>query len=81
MKKILIIEDDEAIADILQDFLTINGFESRIVHDGAEGLKAALTKDYDLILLDVMLPTKLEVELWGVGGGVLMVGGIRSRCR
>lgn len=63
MKKILIIEDDEAIADILQDFLTINGFESRIVHDGAEGLKAALTKDYDLILLDVMLPTIDGIEI------------------
>lgn len=44
-------------------FLTINGFESRIVHDGAEGLKAALTKDYDLILLDVMLPTIDGIEI------------------
>ena len=63
MKNILIIEDDEAIADIVQDFLTINGFESTIVHDGAAGLAAALTKEYDLILLDVMLPRMDGIEV------------------
>ncbi|MBO0457885.1 response regulator transcription factor [Enterococcus hulanensis] len=63
MKNILIIEDDEAIADIVQDFLTINGFESTIVHDGAAGLAAALTKEYDLILLDVMLPGMDGIEV------------------
>ncbi|WP_137663079.1 response regulator transcription factor [Enterococcus hulanensis] len=63
MKNILIIEDDEAIADIVQDFLTINGFESTIVHDGTAGLAAALTKEYDLILLDVMLPGMDGIEV------------------
>lgn len=63
MKNILIIEDDEAIADIVQDFLTINGFESTIVHDGSAGLAAALTKEYDLILLDVMLPGMDGIEV------------------
>lgn len=63
MKNILIIEDDEAIADIVQDFLTINGFESTIVHDGVAGLAAALTKEYDLILLDVMLPGMDGIEV------------------
>ncbi|MBO0410884.1 response regulator transcription factor [Enterococcus hulanensis] len=63
MKNILIIEDDEAIADIVQDFLTINGFESTIVHDGAAGLTAALNKEYDLILLDVMLPGMDGIEV------------------
>ncbi|MDT2662451.1 response regulator transcription factor [Enterococcus hulanensis] len=63
MKNILIIEDDEAISDIMQDFLTINGFESTIVHDGTAGLAAALTKEYDLILLDVMLPGMDGIEV------------------
>lgn len=63
MKNILIIEDDEAIAEIERDFLTINGFESTIVHDGAAGLAAALKKEYDLILLDVMLPGMDGIEV------------------
>lgn len=63
MKKILIIEDDAAIADILQDFLTINHFESTVIHDGGEGLTEALKNIYDLILLDVMLPTMDGIEV------------------
>ena len=56
MKKILIIEDDKAIAEIQRDFLEINGFETFIVEDGLEGLKEATSSSYDLILLDLMLP-------------------------
>lgn len=56
MKKILIVEDDKAIAEIERDFLEINGFETAIVRDGLEGLKYAFSGDYDLILLDLMLP-------------------------
>ena len=56
MKKILIIEDDKAIAEIQRDFLEINGFETFIVEDGLEGLKEATSGLYDLILLDLMLP-------------------------
>ncbi|MGK0605411.1 response regulator transcription factor [Enterococcus gilvus] len=63
MKKILIIEDDAAIADIVQDFLTINHFESTVIHDGWEGLTEALKNIYDLILLDVMLPTMDGIEV------------------
>lgn len=63
MKKILIIEDDAAIADIVQDFLTINHFESTVIHDGGEGLTEALKNIYDLILLDVMLPTMDGIEV------------------
>ncbi len=63
MKKILIIEDDAAIADIVQDFLTINHFESTVIHDGGEGLTEALKNIYDLILLDVMLPTMDGLEV------------------
>ena len=56
MAKILIIEDDSAIAAIERDYLTINGFDAVIRADGESGLRAGLTGDYALILLDLMLP-------------------------
>lgn len=56
MKKILIIEDDISIAEIERDFLEIEGFETEIVQDGAAGCRMAVSNDYDLILLDLMLP-------------------------
>jgi DNA-binding response OmpR family regulator len=56
LKKILIIEDDKAIAEIERDFLEINGFETSIVEDGVEGLKQATSGEFNLILLDLMLP-------------------------
>jgi len=56
MKKILIIEDDIAIAEIERDFLEMDGFEITIATDGTEGLKQASTDNFDLILLDLMLP-------------------------
>lgn len=56
MQKILIVEDDPNIAGLERDFLTINGYETEVAADGEEGLRLALTGDYDLILLDVMLP-------------------------
>jgi DNA-binding response OmpR family regulator len=58
MKKILVIEDDVAIADIERDFLEINGFETTIEADGTKGTKKALSGLFDLILLDLMLPGK-----------------------
>lgn len=57
MKKILIIEDDISIAEIERDFLEINGYETKIISDGREGMEEALKGDYTLILLDVMLPS------------------------
>jgi DNA-binding response OmpR family regulator len=56
MKKILIIEDEKSIAELERDYLEINGFETEIVLTGDVGLQMALTHDYDLLLLDVMLP-------------------------
>lgn len=56
LKKILIIEDDKSIAEIERDFLEISGFKTFIVADGIEGLKQASSGEYDLILLDLMLP-------------------------
>lgn len=55
-KRILIIEDDVAIAELEKDYLEINGFEAVIRQDGAKGLELALNEPYDLIVLDLMLP-------------------------
>lgn len=57
MAKILIIEDDKNIANLEKDYLEMNGYETQIVSDGLVGLKEARTKKYDLIIIDVMLPT------------------------
>ncbi|MBE5882383.1 MAG: response regulator transcription factor [Lachnospiraceae bacterium] len=56
MNKILIIEDEEAIADLQKDYLEINDFQVTIENDGAKGLEEALRTDYDLVILDLMLP-------------------------
>lgn len=58
MKSILIIEDDESIAELERDYLEITGFDTEIAMTGTRGLELALNKDFDLILLDVMLPGK-----------------------
>ncbi len=56
MSKILIIEDEIEIADLEKDYLELSGFEVAIANDGNKGLMMALTEDYDLIILDLMLP-------------------------
>ena len=56
MSKILIVEDEESIADLEKDYLELSGFEVAICNNGDDGLKAALEKDYDLLILDLMLP-------------------------
>ena len=55
-KKILIIEDEEAIADLEKDYLELSDFDVTIKADGESGLEEALGHDYDLIILDLMLP-------------------------
>jgi DNA-binding response OmpR family regulator len=56
MQKILIIEDDQSIADLLSDYLEISGFESEVCTDGSSGYQQILNNSYDLIILDIMLP-------------------------
>lgn len=63
MKRILIIEDDIAIAELERDYLEISGYETEIATDGDMGLKLACNKTFDLILLDLMLPLKNGFEL------------------
>ena len=56
MSKILIIEDEEAIADLEKDYLELSGFEVQVANDGTTGLKLALTDNFNLVILDLMLP-------------------------
>ena len=56
MKKILLVEDDNGIAELERDYLEASGFSVDISSDGDEGKRLALTGAYSLVLLDVMLP-------------------------
>ncbi|MCU6762930.1 Staphylococcal respiratory response protein A [uncultured Roseburia sp.] len=56
MSKILIIEDEEAIADLEKDYLELSGFEVEIETRGDSGLERALNHDFDMFILDLMLP-------------------------
>ena len=56
MSKILIVEDEEAIADLEKDYLELSGFEVQIASDGTSGLKKALEEEFHLVILDLMLP-------------------------
>ena len=58
MSKILIVEDDELIAELERDYLEAGGFEVEIEMDGNKGLKRAFGGGYDALILDVMLPGK-----------------------
>jgi DNA-binding response OmpR family regulator len=55
-RKVLIVEDDQAIAELERDFLEVNGYEVTLRADGRQALEEALEQEYDLIILDVMLP-------------------------
>lgn len=56
MSRILIIEDEESIADLEKDYLELSGFEVDIEGEGTTGLERALKEDFQLVILDLMLP-------------------------
>lgn len=56
MSRILIIEDEESIADLEKDYLELSGFEVETENSGDTGLKRSLEEEFDLIILDLMLP-------------------------
>lgn len=56
MSRILIVEDEVAIADLEKDYLELSGFDVEIENDGKSGLDRALNEDFDLFILDLMLP-------------------------
>jgi len=56
MSRILIVEDEESIAELEKDYLELSGFEVEIENNGEAGLHKALHVDFDLVILDLMLP-------------------------
>ena len=63
MKKILIVEDESSISDFVKLELEYEGYQVSIKEDGREALKEALENDYDLIILDIMLPSMNGFEI------------------
>jgi len=63
MRKVLIVEDDEAMAVALRDGFAYEGYDVRVASDGMSGLRMAAENDHDLIILDVMLPKMDGLDL------------------
>src|ERR1035441_5077989 len=62
-RSILLVEDDTELCSLINDFLSPHGFRLAAVHDGRQGLAWALEGDFDLVILDVMLPVLSGFEL------------------
>ncbi len=62
-RKVLCIEDEHFIAELYERALTKGGYQVTLVTDGVEGLKAAETNQYDIILLDLMVPNLTGIEI------------------
>ncbi len=62
-KKILVVEDERNIAEVLKYNIKREGYDCDAAYDGEEGLRLALGQDYDLILLDIMLPKMTGFEV------------------
>ncbi len=56
MSRILVIDDDEELCELLKDYLGPEGFEIEAVHDSDKGIERALSDEHDFVVLDVMLP-------------------------
>lgn len=56
MSKILLIDDDEELCELVAEYLTVEDFTVKAVHDGESGLQTAVSGEFDLVILDVMLP-------------------------
>ncbi|EPY98987.1 response regulator [Mannheimia haemolytica] len=62
MSKILLIDDDIEFTELLTELLSLEGFKMKVVHNGLEGLNELESNQYDLVLLDVMMPVLNGVE-------------------
>ena len=62
-RKVLIIEDEHFIGELYTRALTKGGYQVTVVKDGNEGLKTAETNQYDIILLDLMVPNLTGIEI------------------
>ena len=62
-KTILIVDDDRELCDLLGEFLTLEGFATTAIHDGAQALAHCRAHSYDALILDIMLPGMQGLEL------------------
>lgn len=62
MSKILLIDDDIEFTELLTELLSLEGFKMKVVHNGLEGLNELESNQYDLVLLDVMMPVLSGVK-------------------
>ena len=80
-KKVLVIDDDDNLRNVLMDALNASGFESTGAASGEEGLKTALESHPDAVILDVMMPKmdgwqvfdKLRADEWGKKAKIIML--------
>ena len=72
MSRVLIIEDEESIADLEKDYLELSGFEVTVENRGDTGLKAALEEDFDIIITDAGIPKSLKEKIEDVGVQIII---------
>ena len=60
--KLLLVEDDPNLGQILNEYLTLKGYETKLCRDGEEGLLAFKRESFDLCLFDVMLPKRMASQ-------------------
>ena len=70
MNRILVIDDDVELCELLTDYLVPEGFDVETVHNSNKGIERALSGDHDFVVLDIMLPD---------GSGLDLLGSLRSR--
>lgn len=63
MKKVLIIEDDRNIAELERDYLKLNGYDTDIESDGGKAVQQAFAGEYDVLIVDLMLPNKSGFDI------------------
>lgn len=62
MTRVLLVDDDVELSGMLSEYLTQEGFETAVAHDGEAGVKAALDGNFDIAVLDVMMPVLNGVD-------------------
>ncbi|MDK2933928.1 MAG: hypothetical protein PWP27_1738 [Clostridiales bacterium] len=74
MKKILIIEDEVSIADLERNYLEVSGFQVVVENTGFTGMARVMKEDFDLIILDLMLPGEdLSLERTTISQSLLVL--------
>jgi len=86
MKKILVVEDDKVLLNLIRDALTAEGFEVLGASNGQEGLNLALKSHPDLILADIIMPimngiemtAKLREDKWGKNVDIIVLTNLNN---